>query len=116
MSGESHKRYLEQVALREAQKALDKNKRGSLSWASLGQLRIQTIEPWKRVLMAAIALSFLGAGIVAIRNGFFWAGVLLSAIGLGLLLFAGLGRKKTIDAALDGVDVIHLAAELFDAL
>ena len=115
MSREFHKRYLEQVALREAQKALDKNKPGSLNRVSFGQLRIQTVEPWKRVLVAAIALSFLGAAIVAICVGFFWAGVFLSATGLGLLLFAGLGRKKTIDAALDGVDVIHLAAQLFDA-
>jgi hypothetical protein len=115
VSRESHNRYIQQAALREAQKALDNNKPGSLSRVSFGQLRIQTVQPWKRILLGAIALIALGSGVVLIYADSFWAGVFVGAAGLGLLLFAAFGRKKTIDA-LDGVDVIHLAAQLFDAL
>lgn len=115
MSRESHKRYLEQVALREAQKAFDKNTPDSLSRDSFGRLHIQTVEPWKRILLAVIGLPLLGTGIALICTGSFWAGVVLGVIGIGVLALAVLGRKKTIDAALDSVDVIHLATQFFDA-
>lgn len=116
MSRESHKRYLEQAALKAAQKAFDKKAPHPLDRESLGRLRIQTVEPWKRILLGLLSLFFLWPGITLIITEPFWAGVIVTAIGAGLLAFAMLGRKKTIDAALDGIDVIHLAAQFFDAL
>jgi hypothetical protein len=40
---------------------------------------------------------------------------IFAAIGIGLLTFACFGPRKTIDAALDRIDVIHLATQLLDA-
>jgi hypothetical protein len=115
MSRESHKRYLECAALREAQKAFGAKTPGSFSRDSFGQLRIQTVEPWKRILFAAIGVLFLSVGFVVICTEPVWMGAIFAAIGIGLLTFAWFCRRKTIDAALDGIDVIHLATQLLDA-
>ena len=115
MSRESHQRYLQQAALREAQKALAKNSAHTLSRDTFGQLLVQTVEPWKRILLAMIGLPLLGVGIFLICTNPFWAGIILSLIGTAIVVLAILGRKKTVDAALDSVDVIAVAAQLFDA-
>jgi hypothetical protein len=112
MSRESHKRYLEQVALRTARRAIDQNALDPLHPASLGQLRIQTVEPWKRILLGIVSLLLIGPGIAVLLTETLVPGVTLCAIGAGLLTLALFGRKKTIDAALDSIDV----AQLFDTL
>ena len=115
MSRESHRRHLERAALRAAQKAFDPQKPGTLDRQSFGCLRIQTVEPWKRIVLAAAGALTVTAGVVIMFTARFWTGLILAALGVGLLLFGLLGRRRPINATLDGIDVIHLAAQFFDA-
>jgi hypothetical protein len=116
MSRESHRRYLEKAALKEAQKALAKNGRESLNPESFARLRIQTVEPWKRLSLAFTSLLMIGAGVYLLSTGDFWPGVIVISLGLGVLALAVFGSRKTIGSVFDGVDLISLAAETFDAL
>ncbi|PTX90634.1 hypothetical protein [Opitutus sp. ER46] len=113
MSWESHQRYLERQALRAAQKAIDRGALTAERRADASRLRIQTVEPWKRALLAlaSVALGItayltLDALPVAVSGGLF--------VGSGLLLaFAALGIRRTAEAVLDSVDLVSLLDALF---
>lgn len=112
MSAESHKRFLEQRALREAQKAIDLRGHEGFGGGDFARLRIQTVETWKRVLLGGTGFLFGGAGISALMEGFDWFAFGLFALG-ALCLFASiLGRKRTVEAALDGIDLTCLLEAL----
>lgn len=116
MSRESHQRHLERIALREAQKAIARHAGDTpLRLESLAQLRIQTVEPWKRIVLSVPALALLVAGVGFCVNGPLWLGLLLGIAGLALLAIAVIGRRKTIHSALDGIDIALLFEGLFDA-
>jgi len=102
MSKESHRQYLERQALREAQKGIDRRGRNGFGVNDFGGLRIQTLEPWKRVLLGSVGLLFGGLGVDALYDGAGRAALVplvLAASGLLISLFGG---KRTIDAALLG--------------
>ncbi|MFT3869930.1 MAG: hypothetical protein QM715_15880 [Nibricoccus sp.] len=111
MSTESHKRYIEQQALREAQKAIDRGQ-SSLRKENCANLRVQTLEPWKRVLVAFGGVLLVTSGLFASREDIGWLALLLFALGGLTVLGAVFGIKKTVEAALNGVDVSYI----FDAL
>jgi len=113
MSRESHRRYLEKTALRQAQKAIVRSGRDNLKKEDLARLRIQTLEPWTRILLLVFGLLFIGAGVLVSAVDVRWLALLLFISG-GLGVFAAIvGRKKTITAALDGIDVLQLFEGLF---
>lgn len=113
MSAESRKRYLEQSALREAQKAIDRHGRNAVSREDLACLRIQTIEPWKRGLLAILGLIAGVGGYLALTDEVGWLSLLLFSAGALLLIAAILGVRRTVKAALDGVDPFQLFDSLF---
>jgi hypothetical protein len=115
VSRESHRGHLERAALREAQKAFDPKNPSTFDRQSFSSLRIQTVEPWKRIVLAAAGALVVSSGFVIMSAGLFWTGLIFAALGVGLLTFGLLGRRKPIDATLDGIDVVHLAAQFFDA-
>lgn len=112
MSAESHRRYLERSALREAQKAIDRRGRAAFGKADFAGLRIQTVEPWKRILLASLGVLAGAGGYFVLTDKIGWVSFVLFALGVFLLLAAWLGVRKTVKAALDGVDPF----QLFDAL
>lgn len=111
MSAESHKKYIEQQALREAQKAIDRGQ-SSLRKENCANLRVQTLEPWKRVVVALGGLLLIAGGLLVLREDIGWLALLLFAPGTLTILGAIFGIKKTVEAALNGVDVSYI----FDAL
>lgn len=113
MSKESHRQYLEQRALREAQKAIDRRGRDGFGVSDFGRLRIQTIEPWKRVLLCGIGLLFGGAGVYTIKEGADCIALILFALGAFCLLASMFGRRRTVEAALNGIDFVSLIEALF---
>lgn len=113
MSKESHRQFLEKTALRQAQKAIVRSGRDNLKKEDLARLRIQTLEPWTRIFLLVFGLLAVGAGLLAHKADVRWLALLLF-IGGGLGVFAAMvGRKKTITAALDGIDVLQLLEGLF---
>ncbi len=112
MSAESHKRYIEQCALREAQKAINRHGRSAFGKEDFAGLRIQTVEPWKRVLLALLGALSAAGGYYALTDDIGWLSLILFTLSLLLLLAALFGVRKTVEAALDGVDLI----QFFDAL
>jgi hypothetical protein len=113
MSTESHKRYLEQRALREAQKAIDRGGRDGFGGGDFARLRIQTVEPWKRVVLGGTGFLFGSVGIYALKESADWIAVIFLVLGASCLLASIFGRKQTVEAALDGIDLTYLLDALF---
>lgn len=111
MSEESHRKYLESVARREAQKAVAKNP--GLSRDRLRRLKVQTIEPWKRVSAGVFSLGVAATGVwLTSAADQAWGGWLIVAGILGLL-FSVLGWKRTLDGLSNAIDVGDILDALF---
>jgi hypothetical protein len=108
MSAESHKRYLEKRALGEAQKAIDRHGRQCLRKEDFAALRIQTVEPWKRVCLGLFGALFVGAGFYAFHEGAPGFAVAFFGVGAFCALASIFGRKKTIDTALESIDFLYV--------
>jgi hypothetical protein len=113
MSIESHRHYLEQRALREAQKAIDRRGRDRFGSSDFARLRIQTIEPWKRVFLGGTGFLFCGAGVYALKEEAEWIALVFFVLGAFCLLASIFGRKRTVEAALNGIDLTYLLEALF---
>lgn len=87
--------------VRNARKAAAKARATDI--ASLKKVRIQTVAPWKRWVLGGIGMAFLSLGIF-LRNQFPGAFIIFGLLAMITILFAILGKKKSIDAALNGVD------------
>jgi hypothetical protein len=101
MSQEKRRRFLEQSALREAQKAI-RSRGDSFKKEDLGRLRIQTLEPWKRIVALLIGIFFSVLTFIAIRDEYHVVALILfPAFGL-LFIGAGVwGYRKPVDAVID---------------
>lgn len=108
MSAESHKRYLQQRALREAQKAIDRHGREAFTRDEFRSLRIQTVETWKRIFLALFGALSCAGGIYALREDVVWLAILLLILGSLCIVAAIFGAKQTVDAALTSVDVVTM--------
>jgi len=113
MSRETHKRFIERGALREAQKAVDRHGRDSFRRETFAQLRVQTIEPWKRVSFASLGFLIVGAGVYTLQEDIPWLALLFFMLGAFCVLASILGRKKSVEAALNGIDLTYLFEALF---
>lgn len=114
MSDKSHQQYLERNALRAAQKAIDRKGRDGFTKNDFAHLRIQTVEPWKRIILFIPGALSLVAGVFMVLEKNWWAGILLGGIGAVIIFIAILGKKKTIETALDGIDVFTILGGLLD--
>jgi hypothetical protein len=95
-------RQIEKSALREAQRALTRDDRTHLTRGELLQLRVQTVQPWQRGLFLVIGAALLAVGGVLYARDHEWFPLLVLGVpGLGVMLLGALGRKKTLDAALE---------------
>jgi len=78
---------------------------GALSRDDLGDLTIQTVQPWKRLLGALFGAGLLLFGIWLFTAEFsHWIACLFLLVGLFVVIASLLGRKKTLDSILQGMD------------
>ena len=56
-------RYLQRAVLREAQKTLQRHHGAPLTRDELLGLRVQSVEPWKRILLVLMGACPLGFGV-----------------------------------------------------
>ena len=103
MSKESHKQYLEAAALREAQKALARNPETSRN--DLRTLKIQTIEPWKRIIAGAMSLALSCVGVYLNTSDHGTTGPWFICVGILGLLFSIFGWKRTLDGLSGAIDI-----------
>ncbi len=98
----SHKDFLERAALREAQKAF-RHEAARPSIADFLALRIQTVEPWKRLACVIVGLGWCAFALWLSldRNGSPWAALLLGMLGLFCLVVGVLGWKRPVEEVLD---------------
>ena len=116
MSRESHQRYIEKAALREAQRAFGGD-RGNASIRDFLTLRVQTIEPWKRIACVVVGTGF-GAFAVWLASGpqaSAWAVAFFAALALFTIVVGAVGWKRPVEAVLD-VTAEAVFRRLFDAL
>src|SRR5688572_19195614 len=102
MSRESHHRYLEQAALREAQKAFSRGQERATVRDFLS-LRVQTVEPWKRMCCLLIGCGF---GAVAVwlaveHETNLWAVGFLAALSLLSIIVGIIGWKRPVEVVLN---------------
>ena len=100
MSRDSHQRFLEQAALREAQKAF--RSRNGVRKEDFFALRVQTVEPWKRIGAIAVAFSFIAFAVWALKKDLdSWVVAIFAGFAVLLLIVGLLGSKKPVEAVLN---------------
>jgi hypothetical protein len=104
MYREHRKRFLERAALREARKALRRSSSGSFTKDDMLHLRIQTLEPWLRILVIIIGLVCWGAIWLITHDAGtdinIWVLLLLGFLGLFFVGTGVFGWKKTVEEVL----------------
>src|SRR5688572_16090529 len=98
MSQASHRDFLERSATRSARRAQARAATKRLDREDVAKLRIQTVEPWKRIVCL-----LAGAGLLGLA-GWMWreelspgALVCVAAIGAMLIVIAAFGWKKPVE-------------------
>jgi len=111
MSKESHRKYLEASARREALKMLQR--KPGIQKDGLRTLKIQTIEPWKRVIAGIISLGLVAFGVYLIRDDSGKIGAWLIFAGIMGLLFSIFGWRKTLDGLSNAIDIGDILDGIF---
>ena len=102
------KQYLEQQALKAAQMAIKRTPGKRLAADDMAILRIQTFQPWHRILLGIFGVVLLVGGIVSIRSVSLWLALPLIGFGVALVVIAMVGRKRTVQSVLDAIDVASI--------
>ena len=113
MSKESHERYLERAAVREAQKAIARQGREAFREHDFRRLRIQTISPWSRLGLALYGVVFAGIGIFVAASHHVVAGLVILGLAGLCLIVSIIGKRDTVENSLAVADVLSLFASLF---
>ena len=102
MSRESHRLYLEGAALREAQRAFTRKEQVNVR--DFLRLRIQTVEPWKRIFCILIGCGFaaMAAWLSIEHAANIWVVGFLAVLSLVSLVVGIIGWKRPVEAILDG--------------
>lgn len=103
MSQASHRAFLENSARRAAVRAALRNGHAVPTVEDLRGLRIQTVEPWKRIVVALVGLFFLAVTVHGIRDDFNWVALLFfGGLSLVCLLIAIFGCRRSIQEVVGG--------------
>lgn len=102
MSRETHARFLEKSVTRCIRRAHARNPGDSLNLDRIRKLRVQTVEPWKRIVCASIGFAILlPATILFLRQNInLPAFLFLFAFGAAVVLLGLIGKKEIIECAL----------------
>lgn len=116
MPSRRHEEYLRRNACKVLAKECARSpaKKGQVD--ALLDLRIQVIEPWKRVIIGLLSIGALTGAVLLFVDGAFWLGLMLLIVSLLLLAVAINGVKKTLRSAFDGLDVVELVGGLVDLI
>ena len=71
--------------------------------AAAGKLRVQTVALWKRIVIGGFGLLLLGFA-TSIRSHSIGTAIFLFIAAALMILLGVFGKRKTIDAALNGLD------------
>jgi hypothetical protein len=94
---------LTRQAIRLAQR--ESRKRGrALTKEEVLKLRVQTVDPWVRVLLALTGVALAGVGIWSMAPEASSPGIALLIFGFLTMGASIVGWRKTIEAAFNGVD------------
>ncbi|ACB76886.1 hypothetical protein [Opitutus terrae] len=116
MISNRRRRFLEDSALREAQKAFRARGRNGTRPADFFALRMQTVEPWKRVGAMLVGAFFAGMAWWALEEEFsFWAIGAFAGIGVICVFVGAIGWKRPVEAVLDATADV-LFRRLLDCL
>lgn len=102
MSRDSHHRYLEKAALKEAQKAFGERGRSGTSLEDFLALRVQTVEPWKRIVAMLVGCGLVGFAVWALKVDLnLWVVVTFGLLGVVCVGFGIMGWKKPVEAVFE---------------
>lgn len=108
MPSHSRKQYLEQQALKAAQKAIKRSSEKHLDIDGVAMLRIQTVQPWHRILLGIFGLVLLVGGILSVGSESLWLALPLIGFGVAVMVIAMIGRKRTVQSVLDAIDIASI--------
>ena len=111
MSRETHRRYLESSARRGARRALERNP--EVSRDELRSLKVQTIEPWKRVVAGLLSVSLSVTGGWLAKSDQRVIGLCMLGVGVLGFLFSIFGWRKTLDGLSSAIDIGDILDGLF---
>lgn len=102
MSKESHQRFLERTARRAVERKRLKDAQRRPTQDAVAKIRIQTVEPWKRISCMLIGTGFLFVSwLIQQNDGNLYAVLFLGFLGTLGLIIGLFGKKRTIESILN---------------
>jgi hypothetical protein len=114
MSRESHREFLKRSAQRTLARERERRHKERWSAQEVRRLKIQTVEPWKRIILAVLGAAATAGGFVALSNDEPALGIALFVVALLLFLVAAYGIRKTIEGLTDSIDVVDFIGGIVD--
>ncbi len=104
------KKALARKARKKLKKRLPKTRREA------SDIKIQLWAPWQRLLIAGLSFVWLGLSIHFYESSLLLASI-FGLLFVGFLIVAIIGRRKTIDSIIEGLDLpVDLVSSIFDGL
>lgn len=116
MSRATHEQFLRKSARGSVIRESRRRSGAPLTLDRVRELKVQTMEPWKRVVSALVGLLFCLAGSFAWNHDVTGLSILLFGLGAIFVLMACFGRKRTMKAILDKVDVGDIVSGIIDLI
>lgn len=113
MNSEARQAFLRESARRALARAALRRRKELLQRQDLLELKIQTMEPWKRLFVGFCGLAAaVGAGLMFSENSR-TVGLILLVVALLLLVFAWWGLRRSIERVFDQFDLLQVLGEFF---
>jgi len=116
MSKPGHQRFLEESVRRAALRAQRKAPDKTFQLRDVHRIRVQTVEPSKRIVALLLGLAGAGGGFLALSASKTGLGIFLFIASFFLTLTGVFGWKKTIEGLADVIDVGELLSGIFECI
>ena len=114
MSRQSHEEFLKRSARLAVTKERERRDKERWSVDEVRKLKIQTVEPWKRVVYGFLGITTAVGGALTFSEKNRGLGALLIVVSLVLMFVATFGVKRSVEAVCNSVDVLEGLSGIVD--
>ena len=114
MSRQSHEEFLKRSVRQTLARERERRDKEHWSVDEVRKLKIQTVEPWKRVVYGFLGLTTAVGGMLTFNEKNRVLGVVLILVSLVLMVVATFGIKKSVDAVINSIDLVDIVSGVVD--
>jgi hypothetical protein len=114
MSRQSHEEFLKRSVRQTLIRERERRDKAHWSVDEVRQLKIQTVEPWKRVVYGFLGLTTAMGGVLTLSEKNRAIGIVMLVVSLMLMFVAAFGIKKSVEAVFNAIDLADLVSGIVD--